>query len=334
MPLLLSRSEVLEVYAEAADKHWVLPSFGTENLTTTEAVLAGALDRANEIGARNLPVTIAITHRYPERSQSSAYSHTGDPTLGMRLFHADLEALVSAGSPFEHLRVLAHLDHGQWDLDRDVLEDPWRFSSVMFDASSLPFAENISATAAYVERHGERMVIEGACDTIAHSGEAGTTVCTTADEAEQFFRATGVDWLVTNLGTEHRAGVSKLRYRNDLAREISRRIGRRLCLHGTSSVDPAMLATLFSDGVGKVNLWTALERDSSACLLRDLVENAGAVTGATAAHQLQSEGLLGPKAGVAGPLSLDFCTTKHRQHIVFLSIRTAVLEHLRRWYPA
>lgn len=334
MPLLLNRSDVLGVYADAASRGWVLPSFGTENLTTTEAILAGALARAGEIGVDDLPVTVAITHRYPERSQSSAYSHTGDPVLGLRLFHADLRALVADGSPFAKLRVLAHLDHGQHDLDVNVLEAPegW-FSSVMFDASGLPFEENIAATKAYVEKHGRQVVIEGACDSIAHVGESGASPCTLAEDAERYFCATGVDWIVANLGTEHRAGVSELRYREDVAREICRRIGRRLCLHGASSVAPDALASLFADGVGKVNLWTALERDSSAYLFSDLVRNAGAVAGALTARQMRDDGLLGANAEIHGPVCLDYCTTKYRQQVVYQSMKEAVLEHLRRWYP-
>jgi hypothetical protein len=41
MPLVLSRLEVLAIYAEAARRRRVHPLFSTENLTTTEAILAG-----------------------------------------------------------------------------------------------------------------------------------------------------------------------------------------------------------------------------------------------------------------------------------------------------
>lgn len=334
MPLLLRRSEVLAAYAQAAARGWVLPCFGTENLTTTEAILSAALERARELGEPALPITVAITHRYPERSQSSAYTLTDDPALGLRLFRADLQALVAPGSPFDALQVLAHLDHGQHDLDADALESPaGSFSSVMYDASTLPFEENIAATRRYVERHGADVVVEGACDSIAHAGESEATPGTAPDVAERYFRATGVDWVVANLGTEHRAGISRLRYRDDLAREITRRIGRRLCLHGASSLAPEALAGLFADGIGKVNLWTALERDASAELLRHLVVHAGAVAGTEVAGRLHAEGLLGPRADLSGPVSLDYCTTRHRQQVVFATMKRAVLIHLRRWYP-
>jgi fructose/tagatose bisphosphate aldolase len=204
----------------------------------------------------------------------------------------------------------------------------------MYDASSLPFEDNIDATRRYVERHGSEIVIEGACDSIADVGASGSTPCTPPDDAERYFRSTGVDWIVANLGTEHRAGVSSLHYRDDVAREISRRIGPRLCLHGASSVAPSGLEHLFADGVAKVNLWTALERDSSAELLGELVAHAGAVAGPVVAARLRAEGLLGPRADLAGPASLERCTTAYRQQLVFRTMKRAILAHLRRWYPA
>ena len=40
MPLVLNRSEVLDLYEYASEKGWVLPTFNSENLTTTEAILS------------------------------------------------------------------------------------------------------------------------------------------------------------------------------------------------------------------------------------------------------------------------------------------------------
>jgi fructose/tagatose bisphosphate aldolase len=335
MPLVFSRSEALAIYAEAAQKRRVHPLFSTENLTTTEAILAGAKEYGELIDEPDLAITVGITHRYPERPQSSAYSHTGDPVLGMRLFQADLRTLTARDSPFARLRVLVHLDHGQHDIDRDLLDAPaGTFSSVMFDASNLPFEENIAATREYVNHHHDDVVIEGACDIIAHSGEAGMTPATNPDDAERYFRSTGVDWVVANLGTEHRAGIAKLRYREDVAREISRRIGPRLSLHGVSSVDPSRLGRLFEDGIGKVNFWTALERDSSAQLLTQLVQHASEVAGPATAGELQRCALLGSEAPVSRAASLDYCTTKYRQGVVFRSMKSIVKAYLARWCPA
>jgi fructose-bisphosphate aldolase class II len=121
-----------------------------------------------------------------------------------------------------------------------------------------------------------------------------------------------VDILVANLGTEHRASAATLRYHGDLARAITQRIGPKLCLHGASSVAPDQLQGLFADGVRRVNLWTALERDSTPALL--------------AAMQAHADKLAGPGA------KLEYCTTTWRQGIVFEEMKRIVRRYLDLWY--
>jgi fructose/tagatose bisphosphate aldolase len=103
-------------------------------------------------------------------------------------------------------------------------------------------------------------------------------------------------------------------------------------LHGCSSVPPDQVANLFSDGICKVNLWTALERDSSAKLLPEMARQAGLVAGGDCARRLQADGLLGPRAEVGGPAVLSHCTTAYRQQIVFESMRQTALNYLTQWY--
>ena len=346
MPLITQRSEALALYNEAAQLGWVIPAFGTENLTSTEAILAGTLEYGRRIGRADLPVTVAITNTYSGRSQSSNYTHTGDPALGLRLFLADVKALTGKGSPFAGLRVMTHLDHGQFDSDRDVLEgDLSDWSSVMFDASRLPIEENIAVTKEYVCARREETLIEGACDEITESGGSGhepkgalasrpqpLPECTAPELAERYARETGVDIVVANLGTEHRAGASALRYRGDIARQIRARIGPKICLHGTSSVSFDQLGHLFADGICKVNLWTALERDSSPPLLEYLARHAAKAVGAEHARALQARGWLGPGADCESASSLEFCTTRARQHVVFESMKHKVTGWLGAWY--
>ncbi len=42
MSVITERNQVLDIYREAEKKRWVLPCFCSENLTTTEAILAAA----------------------------------------------------------------------------------------------------------------------------------------------------------------------------------------------------------------------------------------------------------------------------------------------------
>ena len=130
---------------------------------------------------------------------------------------------------------------------------------------------------------------------------------------------------------EAQAGSGK--FESALSREIARRIGPHLSLHGVSSVDPNRLDRLFEDGIGKVNFWTALERDSAATLLSALLEHAAESAGPTMARELQQRGLLGFAADITSPVSLDYCTTRFRQGVVFESMKRIVTAYLTRWCP-
>ncbi len=327
MPLILERPHVLDVYAEAAARKWVIPTFNSENLTCTEAILTAARQHGESIGSASIPVCIGITNRYPERPQSTFYTHTRRWDIGLQLFLHDLGVLMQRGSPFSDLQILIHLDHVQWDADAELLEwDMRQFSSIMYDASTLPLAQNMARTGSFFEKHRREIVVEGACDEIG----AGNQL-TSPDMAERYHGETGVDLIVANLGTEHRASAASLAYRGDLAREIAARIGARLCLHGTSSVTQEAVRNLFHDGIRKVNIWTALERDSALPLFASMLHNAARTVGPTESAQLQAAGLLGPAADVTSPRSIEHFTTTGRQQVVFDAMVQIVRRFLNIW---
>lgn len=332
MPLILDRNAVKNVYAKAADKRWVVPTFCSENLTTTEAILAGSQEYADQIGQQDIPVSIAITNQYSHRSQSVYYTHTRKWDIGLRLFMADIEILTSEGSPFSKLSVMTHLDHTQWDSDAELLQwDMKQFSMIMFDASALPFEDNIARTSRFVEEHSKEIVIEGACDEIVDATGTQRSELTTPQQAKKYLDATGADYIVANLGTEHRASASELKYHGDLAREIKATTGTKLVLHGTSSVTSDQVKDLFNDGIAKVNIWTILERDSSPVLFSDMVTNASKVAGAQTVSKLQTQGLLGDKCEISNA-SLSHYTTTYRQQIVFEKMKEIVKSYLKLWY--
>jgi fructose-bisphosphate aldolase class II len=151
MAMVTDRKQVLEVYREAERNRWVLPCVCAENLTNVEAILAATLEHGEEKGVPDLPITIGICAQYSHRTQSVFYTHTRRWDVGLRLFLADLEVLTGKGGPYERLRVLVHLDHVQFDEDRELLAwDMGPFSSIMFDASRLPLDENIALTRRFV----------------------------------------------------------------------------------------------------------------------------------------------------------------------------------------
>lgn len=329
MPLILERNQVLEIYAEAAERKWVLPAFNTENLTSSEAILSATKDFGEQNGVKNPPIIIGITNNYTFRPQSMYYTHSRQWDLGMKLFLSDLKVLVAPGSPYSNINVMIHLDHIQWDTDSELLN--WKmdqFSSIMFDASAISIEENIEKTKKFVELNRNKILIEGACDEISNKSDS----LTTPDMAKKYFKETGVDIIVANLGTEHRASASTIQYRDDLARSIKQQVGTKLCLHGTSSVPTNKLKELYANGICKVNIWTTLERDTTPNLFLNMLKKASCIVGPDLAKQWVSEGLLGDNVDVNSPMSLEYFTTKYRQDLIFKEMKKIVKKYLNLWY--
>ena len=330
MPIITGRENVLAVYENAAKKGWVIPCFCSENLTTTEAILTAASEFATEKGYQTVPVTLAITNQYDHRSQSVFYTNTRRWDIGLKLFRASIDVLAEA---FPNVDILIHLDHAQHDTDAQMLEsDLSMYSSVMYDASTLPMEENIAKTKAYVQRKGHELLIEGACDEIVDAtGEARCEI-TDADKCERYMKETGVDVVVANLGTEHRASGQDLHYYYDAAQAIKAKIGPRICLHGTSSVSNDQIGKLFNDGICKVNIWTALERDSSPALTEFMVKNASKCGGPKLEQQLIDEGYLTAASQKGDRSSLQHFTTAARQEIIFNEMKKIARTYFDLWY--
>lgn len=333
MSLVLDRSHVLEVFSEARERKWVIPSFNAENLTTMEAILAAVYENGKMKGIKNLPIIIGITNNYASRPQSVYYTHTKRWNIGLKLFLKDLEVLASSDSPYKDLQIMVHLDHIQWHEDSKLLKwDMGQFSSIMFDASDLPFDKNIESTAAFVEKNKDKILIEGACDEISEASGVIKDDLITPDLAKKYFRETGVDIIVANLGTEHRSASSTLEYNGHLARSISKKIGPHLCIHGASSLVKEQLSHFFDDGICKVNIWTTLERDSSPVLFQKMIENASKIVGPAKAEEMLAQGLLGKRANSKSPPSIKFYTTAFRQDTIFNKMKEIVQGYLSLLY--
>lgn len=333
MSIISDINAVKEQYAFAAEKGWVLPCICSENLTTTEAILSAAADFASKTGRKRIPIIIAITCNYDHRSQARYYTHTRDWATGLKLFTNDIKALADENGYFSNVDVMIHLDHIQHDADIALLQGDLKdYASIMYDASNLPFEENIKKTADFTQKRGHEILVEGACDEIVDATGTVHNALTTPENALRYKKETGVELIVANLGTEHRASGKELQYHGELAREIRKVIGGKIVLHGTSSVSNEQVRNLFSDGICKVNIWTALERDAVPALFADMVRNASKVAGETTASKLLAEGLLGENAEIAGKQALSHFTTVYRQDIIFAQMKAMVAAYLEMWY--
>lgn len=296
MPLVTDYNQVRDTYREAAERGVALPALCAEDRETIEAILASAAEVGRRLGVRDLPVIVSWTGRYPPCPQACHVAACGDAFLGSKLMLSDLEVFAEPGSPYADLRILPHLDHSWPWLDEDLLTGLIdRLASVMCDASMRPFDQNIEITARYMEQVRGRVLVEGAVDELPESGEAEEAIAlTTVEQARRFVAETGVDMIVPNVGTEHRATADQVAYRGDRAREISAAVGPIMCLHGASSLKEADYARLASDGFVKVNMFTTLAMSAGAAVARYVAGNLTGALPEADLRELADRGIIGP----------------------------------------
>ena len=157
-----------------------------------------------------------------------------------------LRHLVEAAVETTNIPIAMHLDHGA-DFDICKASIDGGFTSVMIDASSKPWEENIAITKKVVEyAHDHGVVVEAELGKLAGIEDdvnvaAHDAMFTSPDEVEEFTARTGIDSLAIAIGTSHGAYKFKPgqdpKLRIDILEEVGRRLpGFPIVLHGASSV--------------------------------------------------------------------------------------------------
>ena len=161
--------------------------------------------------------------------------------------HTYLVKLVEAAVlECPEIPVVLHLDHGP-DFETCKACIDGGFTSVMIDASSKPFEENIEITKKVVEyAHAHGVVVEAELGTLAGieddvKVDAGAASYTRPEEVEEFVSRTGCDSLAIAIGTSHGAYKfkpgTKPQLRFDVLHEVEKKLpGFPIVLHGSSSV--------------------------------------------------------------------------------------------------
>ena len=160
--------------------------------------------------------------------------------------------------------VAIHLDHcTDLTITRDCIEHGW--TSVMIDASSKPFAENLALTQEVAGMAGpedatveaEIGAIVGVEDDIhvkeqdAHLADVG--------EAERFCAQVSLDCFAPAIGTAHGVYKGRPRIAFDRLEQIARRTGLPLALHGGTGLSDDVFRRCISLGCAKVNISTQLK---------------------------------------------------------------------------
>ena len=243
MPLVTTT----EMFRKAYEGGYAIGAFNVNNME----IVQGITEAAKEV---NSPIILQVS-------------------AGARKYakHGYLMKLVEAAVEDTGLPIALHLDHGEdFDICKACIDGG--FTSVMIDASSKPFAENIEITKKVVEyAHDHGVVVEAELGTLAGIEDevkvaAHEASYTHPEEVEEFVSKTGCDSLAIAIGTSHGAYKFKpeqctrneqgilvpppLRF--DVLEEVSRRLpGFPIVLHGSSSV-PQEYVKMINDNGGKM----------------------------------------------------------------------------------
>lgn len=185
------------------------------------------------------------------------------------------ELAVNASVP-----VVIHQDHGQ-TLAHILTAIRTGYTSVMIDASGLPFEENIALTREITAiAHKVNVSVEAELGTIGvaeGSAEGGHSeiLYTDPDQAERFARETGVDTLAVAIGTSHGlypAGKQPV-LDIDRLKAIRQRLTIPLVLHGGSGNKDSEVAESIKYGVGKINISSDMKKAFYVELQEELQSN-------------------------------------------------------------
>ena len=239
-------------------------------LVTTKEMFEKAYNGGYAVGAfnvNNMEIVQGITEACAEAKAPVILQ----VSKGARAYanHTYLIKLVEA-AVIENpdIPIALHLDHGpDFETCKSCIDGG--FTSVMIDASSKPFAENIEITRKVVEyAHDHGVVVEAELGTLAGVEDdvkvaAEDSSYTRPEEVEEFVAKTGCDSLAIAIGTSHGAykftaaqctrneqGIlvpPPLRF--DVLHECEKRLpGFPIVLHGSSSVPQNYVKMINANG--------------------------------------------------------------------------------------
>ena len=233
-----------EMFKKAYDGGYAIGAFNVNNME----IVQGITEAAMEV---NAPLILQVS------KGARAYAN-----------HTYLTKLVEAAIIETGLPICLHLDHGDsFETCKSCIDGG--FTSVMIDASSKSFEENIEITKKVVEyAHDHGVVVEaelgslaGVEDEVCVSAEDSSY--TRPEEVEEFVSRTGCDSLAIAIGTSHGAykftpeqctrnekGIlvpPPLRF--DILEDVSKRLpGFPIVLHGSSSVPQEYVKMINENG--------------------------------------------------------------------------------------
>ena len=233
-----------EMFEKAYQGGYAIGAFNVNNME----IIQGITEAAQEVDA---PLILQVS------KGARAYAN-----------HTYLVKLVEAAVVETGLPICLHLDHGDtFELCKNCIDGG--FTSVMIDASSKPFTENIELTKKVVDyAHDHGVVVEAELGALAGIEDdvqvsAEESHYTHPEEVEEFVSKTGCDSLAIAIGTSHGAykftAAQCTRNENgelvppplrfDILNEVVKRLpGFPIVLHGSSSVPQEYVKMVNANG--------------------------------------------------------------------------------------
>ncbi len=184
-------------------------------------------------------------------------AHTPLPVLAAMFRHLGEAASVP---------IVAHLDHG-YSIEECQEAIACGFTSVMYDGSALPLAENIARTREIVDlAHAAGVSVEGEIGVVGYADGAASQG-TDPDEAAAFAIGTGVDAMAVSIGNVHLQETAQAAVDFNLLARIEAVTDVPLVLHGSSGIPVANRRRLaLETAVCKFNIGTELRQVFGAAL--------------------------------------------------------------------
>jgi len=272
----MSFTNTKQMLKKALEEGYSVPAFNVCNLESVQAV-------AEVAGELNAPVIISVSEG---AAKYAGYDY--------------ITAIVKVAASKYQNDIALHLDHGKsFEACKAAIDAG--FSSVMIDASALPYEENIAETKKVVEyAHARNVTVEAELGKIMGTEDlisSTTESFTDPDEAKDFVTKTGVDSLAISIGTAH--GVNKSIKTPVIQYGVIENVHKAipeipLVAHGSSTVPAKWVETIIKYGgeikksqgiseidiekmsktaICKINMDTDLRLAHTAGVRQDLAEN-------------------------------------------------------------
>ena len=238
-----------EMFAKAIKGGYAIPAFNFNNMEQLQAIIKASAETKS-------PVILQV---------SKGARNYANQTLLRYMAQGAVEYAKELG--WEHPQICLHLDHGDsFELCKSCVD--FGFSSVMIDASSLPYEENIALTKKVVDyAHQYDVTVEAELGVLAGVEDevcSAVSHYTKPEEVVDFATRTGCDSLAISIGTSH--GAYKFTPEQctrdpktgklvppplafDILHEIEKRLpGFPIVLHGSSSVPQDEVDTINAHG--------------------------------------------------------------------------------------